>query len=181
MTSPTSPTRAATATSRAATVLATRVPRSSPATTSPAPWPTDRGERGGAPAVEAALLAVLLAIVISFVMAGGRLAAAESAADQAARAAARIASIARDPATAGRHAHDVAHSTLAAQHLTCTQLQVTVDTAGFAAAPEQTALVRAQVTCAVRWSDLALPGTPGTRTVTATFTSPIDRFRERAQ
>ena len=174
MTSPTSPTFPPTP------IPATRVPHSSPATTSPAPWPVDRGERGGAPAVEAALLAVLLATVISFVMAGGRLAAAESAADQAARAAARIASIARDPATAGRHAHDVAQSTLAAQHLTCTQLQVTVDTAGFAAAPEQTGLVRAQVSCAVRWSDLALPGAPGTRTVTATFTSPIDRFRERA-
>jgi Flp pilus assembly protein TadG len=171
MTSPTSP---------PTTIPATRAPHPSPAIPSSAPWRVDRGERGGAPAVEAALLAVLLAAVIAFVMAGGRLVAAESAADQAARSAARIASIARDPATARRHAHDVAHSTLAAQHLTCTQLQVTVDTAGFATTLEQTGLVRATVACAVRWSDLALPGAPGTRTVTATFTSPIDRFRERA-
>ena len=57
---------------------------------------------------------------------------------------------------------------------------VVTDTAGFAAPPGQTGLVRATVACAVRWSDLALPGTPGARTVTATFTSPIDRFRERA-
>ena len=153
---------------------------STPSTSPTSPWLTDCGERGGAPAVEAALLAVLLAAVISFVMAGGRVVAAESAADQAARAASRVASIVRDPATAGRHAHDVAQSTLAAQHLTCTRLQVTVDTTGFAAPPGQTGLVRATVACAVRWSDLALPGAPGTRTVTATFTSPIDRFRERA-
>jgi len=108
------------------------------------------------------------------------LAAAESAADQAARAAARVASIARDPATAQREAHSTVQATLAAQHLTCTQLRVTVDTGGFAAPLEQTGLVRARVTCAVRWSDLPLPGAPGSRTVIATFTSPIDRFRERA-
>ena len=139
------------------------------------------GERGGAPAVEAALLAVLLAAVISFAMAGGRLVAAESAADQAARAAARIATSARDPATAQREARATAEATLAAQHLTCTRLTVTVDTSGFAVPLGETRFVRAEVACAVRWSDLALPGAPGTRTVTASFTSPVDRYRERAR
>ena len=143
--------------------------------------PVDGGERGGAPAVEAALLAVLLAAVISFAMAGGRLVAAESAADQAARAAARIATSARDPITAQQQAHATAEATLTAQHLTCTQLAVTVDTNAFATALGQTGLVRAEVACAVRWSDLALPGAPGTRTVTASFTSPVDRYRERAR
>src|SRR3954469_8799093 len=103
--------------------------------------PMDDGERGGAPAVEAALLAVLLAAVISFVMAGGRLVAAESAADQAARAAARIASLTRDPPTAQRQAQSAAEETLAAQHLTCTQLQVTVDTTRSAATADQAGLV----------------------------------------
>ena len=143
--------------------------------------PMDDEERGGAPAVEAALLAILLAAVISFAMAGGRLVAAESAADQAARAAARIATSARDPGTAQQQARATAEATLAAQHLACTRLTVSVDTGGFTAPVGQTGVVRAEVACAVRWSDLALPGAPGTRTVTASFTSPVDRYRERAR
>lgn len=139
------------------------------------------GERGGAPAVEAALLAVLLAVVVSFVMAGGRLVAAESAADQAARAASRIATSLRDPRTAERQARATAEATLAAQGLACTQLTVALDTRGFAASLGTPGVVRAEVRCTVRWSDLALPGTPGARTIQATFSSPIDRFRERAR
>jgi Flp pilus assembly protein TadG len=131
--------------------------------------------------VEAALLAVLLAAVLALVMAGGRLVAAESAADQAAKAAARIASTARDAPTAQQRARATAEATLAGQGLACTELTVAVDTGAFAVPLGQTGLVRAEVRCAVRWSDLALPGAPGTRTVAATFTSPLDRFRERTQ
>lgn len=138
-------------------------------------------ERGGAPAVEAALLAVLLTAVIGFVMAGGRLVAAESAADQAARAAARITTSARDPGSAQDQARRTAEATLAEQGLACDRLTVTVDTGGSAAPLGQTGLVRADVTCVVRWADLALPGTPGTRTVSASFTSAVDRYRERAR
>ena len=39
--------------------------------------------------------------------------------------------------------------------------------------------VTATVTCQVPLSDLLLPGMPGSRTLTATFTSPLDPFRGR--
>ena len=139
----------------------------------------DLGERGGGPAVEAALLAVLLAVVVSFAVAGGRLTAAESAAEQAARAASRAATLLRDGRAAQQQAHFIAETTLAAQGLSCTQLTVTLDTSTFANPLDAPGLVRAEVRCTVRWSDLTLPGAPGSRTVEASFSSPIDRFRER--
>ena len=37
----------------------------------------------------------------------------------------------------------------------------------------------ASVRCVVNLADLAVPGVPGTRTVTATASSPVDTFRER--
>ena len=138
------------------------------------------GERGGGASVEAAILAVTMGVLLSFGLAGGRLVAAESAGDQAARAAARIASAQRDPATAHRAATTAAQRTLAGQHLACAQLTVIVDTSQFNRPLGTPATVRAEVSCAVRWSDLGLPGAPGTHTVTAVFTSPIDQLRERA-
>jgi Flp pilus assembly protein TadG len=136
-------------------------------------------ERGGAPAVEAALLAVVFGLVIALAIAGGRLVAAESAADHAARAAARIASAQRNATEAERAAEASAQATLTAQGLACVQLQVTVDTTQFARPIGEAGVVRAEVSCSVRWSDLALPGAPGTRAVSAVFTSPIDSLRER--
>ena len=56
---------------------------------------------------------------------------------------------------------------------------VTVDTAGFAAPVGTPATVTATVRCVVNLADLAVPGVPGTRTVTATASSPVDTFRER--
>jgi hypothetical protein len=41
------------------------------------------------------------------------------------------------------------------------------------------ASVTATVTCVVNLSDVAIPGLPGTRTITATMSSPLDTYRER--
>jgi Flp pilus assembly protein TadG len=145
-------------------------------------------ETGGAPAVEAAILAVVIGVVIAFVLAAGRVTAAESAADQAARAAARTASIARDPGQAQAAATEEARRVLGEQDLTCDAVTVTVHAApatGPAGDPAggigagAGGVARAAVTCAVRWSDLGLPGAPGTHEVTAEFTSPFDQYRER--
>ena len=46
-------------------------------------------------------------------------------------------------------------------------------------AGEHTAQVTATVTCKVDVADLAIPGLPGTRTITATASSPVDAYRER--
>ena len=68
---------------------------------------------------------------------------------------------------------------LAADHLDCTPA-VTVDTAGFAVPPGQPAQVTVQVTCDVRLPGLTvIPGIPGSRTLTATASSPLDIYRAR--
>lgn len=137
-------------------------------------------ERGGSPSVEAALMAVLFGLIITFAIAAGRFVAAESATEQAAQAAARIASIQRDPDVAQAQVRVVVERTLAEQNLACTDLTVTVDTSQFSHPLGTPAVVRATVSCQVRWSDLTLPGAPGSRAVEAQFTSPIDQIRERS-
>lgn len=146
-------------------------------------WPGQQGgaraDRGGGPATEAAILAVLVGLLLALTSAAGRLTAAESAVDQAARAAARIASIQRDPALAGDTAGAEARRVLAGQALACVNTAVAVEVDPPAAPIGSATTVRARVTCAVRWSDVGLPGLPGSREVDAAFVSPVDRYRER--
>lgn len=137
-------------------------------------------ERGSGPAVSAAILMPLFALVLLAVAAGGRVSNAADATDQAARAAARIASIQRDPNLAGPAATDAARTALSSEGLSCGSVTVSVDTDGLVAPLGQAATVTATVSCQVELSELAFPGIPGDRTVTATFTSPVDPNRERS-
>lgn len=139
----------------------------------------DQSERGGGPSVEAALLATSMGLVIGFVIAAGRLVAAESACEQAARAAARIASIERDALQAQVQGQMAAEAALASRGLTLLQLAVTIDTSQFAQPLGEGGVVQSDVACQPRWSDLALPGAPGTVELRASFASPIDQLRER--
>jgi hypothetical protein len=86
-----------------------------------------------------------------------------------AAAAARAASLQRDPAAA----QAAAETTAAHADTGCTSLIVRVDTSGFR--PGGT--VTATVTCTVDLSDLAGLAVPGTTTLTATATSPVDLWR----
>jgi hypothetical protein len=62
---------------------------------------------------------------------------------------------------------------------------VTVDTngggglPGFQAQVGQPAAVSATVTCDVSLAQIVVPGLPGSRTITETFVSPLDPYRER--
>jgi Flp pilus assembly protein TadG len=138
-----------------------------------------RADRGSA-TVEAALLAPGLLLLIGLTVLGGRTALAGGAVEQAAAAAARQASLARSPGPARSAAAAIADRTLAEQHLHCGHTVVSVDTSGFGVPTGQPAQVRVQVTCAVRLSDLALPGLPGTRRLRATAVSPLDPYRARS-
>jgi hypothetical protein len=134
-------------------------------------------ERGGAASVEAAIATIGVALLVAFGLAAGRLATADTATTEASRAAARIASAVRDPGQGRTLATAEARRVLAAHGLACDGLDVSVDVPAVPlGAPSFTT---ARVRCAVRWSDLGLPGLPGTREVAATFTSPVDRYRER--
>lgn len=139
--------------------------------------PRDR-EAGNA-AVELAPVALVLIMFLALAVTAGRVIIARNAIADAAREAARQASIARTPAQAQATALASAQSVLAADHLDCTP-QVRVGTAGFAVPPGAPAQVTVQVTCDVRLSGLTLiPGIPGSRQLSTTFTSPLDIYRAR--
>ena len=119
---------------------------------------------------------MLFVLLIIF---AGRLAIAQQAVEAAAADAARSASIARTQARPERSGESGATATLTNQGLRCAVTAGQVDTSGFAAPVGTPARVTATVTCVVDLSDLALPGVPGSRTITATMSSPIDTYRER--
>src|ERR1022692_700479 len=116
---------------------------------------------GNAP-LELVILAPILLLLISLVFAAGRTSVAQGSVYAAARDAARQASISRSPAQALSEARSGALSELAQQKLRC--------------AP---ATVKVTVSCQVRLADLLLPGIPGTKTLVAKFSSPLDLYRGR--
>lgn len=136
------------------------------------------GERGSA-AIEIVLLVPALMLLLLFAVAGGRVAMAHGSVQQAAADAARAASIARTASSAHATAVSAASATLANQGLTCTSMTVSLDTSGFARPVGTPASVGATVSCTVALADLAVPGLPDTRLVTATVTSPLDTYRGR--
>lgn len=121
--------------------------------------------------IEAAILTGALLLLLALMWMGGQVITAENAVAEAARAAARSASITGDAGTARSRAEE----TLARQ-LQCADTAVDVDTSGFSAPAGTPAVVTASVTCRVAFGSLVVPGAPGSHTVTATFTSPVDRY-----
>ncbi len=141
-----------------------------------------RGDAGSA-ALELVVLAPVLLVLLALVIAAGRTSIAKSSVDAAARDAARQASLALSPAAAQQAGVASARQALAADGLDCLVEKVVVDTggplAGFGLPAGTPATVSATVSCTVPLSDLFLPGLPGAHTMTATFSSPLDVFRER--
>ena len=133
----------------------------------------------GTVAVEAAILAPALLLILALLMFGGRNAIATGAVEQAAVDAARAASLARTGAQADTAARDAAARSLADQDLDCATITIQVDTSGFRTRPGQSASVDTTVTCLLRLSDLALPGIPGSKRISATAVSVVDTYRER--
>jgi Flp pilus assembly protein TadG len=135
-------------------------------------------DRGNA-ALELVILAPVILLLIGFVVAAGRTWIAQGSVAAAARDAAREASISLTAGEAQRAALATAQAALRSDGLLCRPL-VTLNLAGFAVPPGQSARVSATVTCTVRLSGLLVPGLPGSKTLRATFTSPLDPYRSRA-
>ncbi|MEA2703143.1 MAG: hypothetical protein QOD63_1088 [Actinomycetota bacterium] len=134
----------------------------------------------GSVTLETVVLAPAFLLFLAVLVVGGRVALAGNAVAEAADEAARAASIARTATTARATAEDTALAALRRQSLHCSSTPtVTIDTAGFAVPVGQPAQVTATVTCHVNLSDLAIPGFPGGRTVTATSVSTLDTYRQR--
>ncbi|MFE7077067.1 TadE family protein [Streptomyces sp. NPDC057620] len=133
----------------------------------------------GSYALETAVLAPVLIAVLGLMIAFGRITDAEGAVDAAAHAAARAASLQRDSATAQQAAQDAAIRSLDDDSVTCRSSQVSLDTTGYSTGVGEVAAVTAAIACTAELSDIGLPGLPGTKTITASWTSPLDTYRAR--
>ncbi|MGH3158120.1 MAG: TadE/TadG family type IV pilus assembly protein [Streptosporangiaceae bacterium] len=131
-----------------------------------------RADRGSA-AAELVLITPLLMLLLLLIVAAGRLVDARLQVDSAAMQAARAASLARDPAAAVADADATAQAALASEHITCSPLGVSPDTADFTPGGQ----VSVQVSCTVSLAGLSLLHVPGAETLTSQFTSPIDTWR----
>ncbi|WP_320067473.1 TadE/TadG family type IV pilus assembly protein [Micromonospora sp. RTGN7] len=152
-----------------------------------------RPERGSV-AIEVAVLAPAFIGLIVLAGVAGRTAIAQESVQSAAHDAARAASISRDADTARRQALSAARSQLDWQQANCAgqpalTFSGSVDGAtasfdeAFASDPGKAAAVTVRVDCTVSFTDIdlsLLPAMPATRTISATFTSPLDRYRSRS-
>lgn len=135
-----------------------------------------RGDRGSV-SLELAILAPAVLLLLGALVFAGRVQTSSAAVEQAARAAARDASLARTVDAAQTAARASAQRELAGS--ACASTDVAVDTAGFTAPVGSPGVVSVTVTCNVSMADLAIPGLPGSRTLTGQATSSIDRYRGR--
>ena len=134
----------------------------------------------GSASLELVVLAPALLLLLSLLIFGARTRMAETSVDQAAGQAARAASLARTASAATRDAEAVASAVLQREGLVCDRTEVHVDTGGFRVPVGTPARVWVQVSCRGPFSDLALPGVPGARTVEARAVSVLDTYRERS-
>jgi Flp pilus assembly protein TadG len=137
-----------------------------------------QGDRGTA-AIELAVIAPVFLVFLLALITAGRYSVALQAGEAAAFDAARTASLSRTAAAAGPAARTAALNSYATAGIRCREVTAVVDTAGFAVPVGQPATVSVRVTCVVDLADVALPGLPGSATLTSSFTSPLDTYRSR--
>ncbi|PKV82715.1 TadE/TadG family type IV pilus assembly protein [Streptomyces sp. TLI_146] len=140
---------------------------------------TTRSDEGSA-AIEAAIILPSLIMFLCLALAGGRIVTSAAKIDAAAQDAAREASIHRTATAALSAARSAADESLQDQGIRCASTSVSIDTGGLRVPVGQVGTVTATVTCTVPLADLLLPGVPGAKTLTATATSVVDQFRQRA-
>ncbi|GAA3808441.1 TadE family protein [Streptomyces chiangmaiensis] len=133
----------------------------------------------GSYALETAVLAPVLIAILLLMVAFGRVTDAEGAVDAAAHAAARAASIERDAATAQSAAQAAVTRSLDGDGVTCQTSNIAIDTSGYNTDVGTAATVTATISCTANLSDIGIPGLPGAKTLTASWTSPIDTYRAR--
>lgn len=137
-----------------------------------------RSDRGSAAALELVLVTPMILLIILVGIATGRAATGQSRVAQAASAGARAASMHHTATGADQAARSIVAQALQEHGIDCESTTITVDASGITTPPGLPAHVSVTVQCTVAWSDLAIPGWPGSHTVTATAASPLDPRRE---
>ncbi|RFU41563.1 pilus assembly protein [Actinomadura logoneensis] len=117
----------------------------------------------------------IILLLIGLLVVSGRVVDAQSQVDGAARDAARAASTARGERDARDLAQRAATGDLAGHDWCQGGPQINPDTTAWGAGGRVTVVV----TCQVDFSDLALPGFPGGRTLTGKAVAPIDTYTYR--
>lgn len=135
-----------------------------------------RRDDRGAVGLELVLVAPVLLLMASFIVGIGRIAEADGRVEAAARDGARAASLARSAAAAGPAARTAAVATLQNDSATCRSPSVAV-TAYTAPGPGTPGSVQVSVSCTASLGDIAVPGLPGSKRLTASAVSPLDPFR----
>lgn len=131
-----------------------------------------RGEHGSATA-ELVLLTPLLILFVLFIVGLGRLAHARALVGDAAAQAARAATLHYlNPGQAAQAAQQTAADALRSAGLSCASQSTSVDTAGDHPGGSITVTLR----CRVDLSAVTAAGFPGSDTLQAAFTAPIDTY-----
>lgn len=135
-----------------------------------------RGGQSGAggESLELLIIAPIVLAIFLAAVAVGRYQLGAGKIDQAAGAGARAASQQLTQGAAQSAALEAAQSALTAAGVTCQGISVAVDTGGYQATAAGSAQVLVTVTCEVSWSDLTIPGWPGSKTITSQAASPLD-------
>jgi Flp pilus assembly protein TadG len=133
----------------------------------------------GAAAVELTLLVPALLLVLGLLVAGGRLWFARTTVNEAAQTAARAASLARSSAAAIAAGQEAGSQSLATAGLRCTSTSVSINTAAFAVPVGSPSTVTSRILCNVDFSDVFLPGWPGSLQLTGRGSAALDTYRSR--
>lgn len=132
----------------------------------------------GAVSIEVVLIVPVIMLIVALMTAGWRLWSVRAQVSEAAAAGARAASVMRGSSAADVAARQAIDADLDAVSSICTSPAVSVDTTGFRSAVGSSADVNVEINCAVPFTDLLVP-MPGSLTVTAQASSPIDSYKER--
>jgi Flp pilus assembly protein TadG len=129
------------------------------------------GEEGTALA-ELVIIAPVLLLVALLMIFFGRIESAQGDVEAAARAGAEAAVVQSSPALAQSSASAAVTATLSSEHMACPSPEVSTNVTNFYSGGS----VSVVVTCVARLSDVAAPGIPGSKTLSATSTAPMDPY-----
>jgi Flp pilus assembly protein TadG len=136
-------------------------------------------DQRGAAAVELTLLVPALLLILGLLVVGGRLWFARTTVNEAAQSAARAASLARSAAAATAAGRDAGSQSLATAGLRCRSTSVSISTAAFAVPAGTPSTVTSTILCKVDFSDVFLPGWPGSVELTGRGSAALDTYRSR--
>lgn len=135
--------------------------------------PRDRARERGSASAQFVLLTPVLVLFLLFFLGIGRLTHARALVDDAAAQAARAATLSYlEPGQAAAAAQQAATAALAEGGLSCASDTVTVDTGN----DRPGGSITVQLACHVTLSQAVAAGFPGSATITASFTSPVDVY-----